>query len=32
MLWHERRHSDPAQIWLRNFIAETAGRIEAPRG
>jgi DNA-binding transcriptional LysR family regulator len=24
MLWHERSHTDPAHVWLRNLIAETA--------
>jgi DNA-binding transcriptional LysR family regulator len=27
MLWHERHHADPAHLWLRTLIAETAGRL-----
>jgi DNA-binding transcriptional LysR family regulator len=27
MLWHERRDRDPAHVWLRGLIAETARKI-----
>jgi DNA-binding transcriptional LysR family regulator len=27
MLWHERNHTDPAHIWLRTLVAETAVRL-----
>ena len=28
MIWHERSHTDPAHIWLRNLISETAARLK----
>jgi DNA-binding transcriptional LysR family regulator len=31
MLWHERSHTDPSHIWLRNLVAETAGRLNEGR-
>lgn len=27
MLWHERIHADPAHVWMRRLIAETAAEI-----
>jgi DNA-binding transcriptional LysR family regulator len=27
MLWHERSHTDPAHLWLRNLVAGTAARL-----
>jgi DNA-binding transcriptional LysR family regulator len=27
MLWHERIHADPAHVWMRRLISETAARL-----
>lgn len=27
MLWHERNHTDPSHIWLRELVTATAGRL-----
>jgi DNA-binding transcriptional LysR family regulator len=31
MLWHERSHTDPAHIWLRQLIAGQAGKLNHQR-
>ena len=31
MVWHETRHADPAQKWVREVIARECGRVQARR-